>query len=149
MKEYKVTIPELSLKYKTSETKKIKITSPKDTYNYAKELFDADLIEYREEVIVIFCNRANNTTGFMKISSGGVAGSIVDNKMILSSALLAGSSNILLAHNHPSNNTEPSSSDKHITEKLKDAANLLDINLLDHVIVGSDSYFSFAEEGLI
>jgi DNA repair protein RadC len=83
------------------------------------------------------------------ISKGGVAGTVVDNKIIFKHALNNLSSSIVLVHNHPSTNLKPSKADLDITKKIATSAKLLDINVLDHIIIGGDSYFSFADEDLL
>lgn len=100
-----------------------------------------------EEFWVIFLNRANRVIRTEKISQGGVAGTVVDTKIIVKMAIECLSSNIILLHNHPSGNLEVSAQDKNVTQKIKDACNLLDIKLLDHIIVGGKAYKSFSDEG--
>lgn len=94
-------------------------------------------------------NRSNNTIGYAKISQGGVAGTVVDVKIIAKYAIDTLASSVILAHNHPSGNTQPSRADKDITQKIKDSLKLFDISVLDHIILTEDEYFSFADEGLI
>ncbi|MFT5383884.1 MAG: DNA repair protein RadC [Saprospiraceae bacterium] len=85
-----------------------------------------------------------------KISSGGMAGTVVDAKIIFRKALENGpASGIILAHNHPSGNLKPSQADIDITKKLKKAGETLDINVLDHLIIAGQSYYSFADDGLL
>ncbi len=83
------------------------------------------------------------------MSSGGITGTIVDLRMIFSAALKANATNIMIAHNHPSGNTKPSQADKHMTAKIRQAGELLDIKLLDHLIITSESYYSFADDGVL
>jgi len=106
-------------------------------------------IEYREEFIILCLNRANKVLGYSKISSGGTAGTVADPKIIFQIALKANASSIILAHNHPSGNTEPSESDRKHTAKLRKAGSLLDIQVLDHIIITAESFKSFADDGLI
>ncbi|MFP4017963.1 MAG: JAB domain-containing protein [Bacteroidales bacterium] len=149
MKTYKSPLPELSLKYKKGDFKKIRITNSKEASQVIREFFDADLIEYREEMFVLFTNRKNNTIGYMKISVGGTSGTVTDPKMIFSTALLSGAYGIILAHNHPSGETFPSKPDRAITKKIMKGAELMDMVLLDHIIITADSYYSFADEGTL
>ncbi|MBW7951310.1 MAG: JAB domain-containing protein, partial [Chitinophagaceae bacterium] len=79
----------------------------------------------------------------------GITGTLVDTRIILKNALSYGATNIILCHNHPSGNLKPSDADKKITNKIKQAATLLDIHLLDHIIVSDEGYFSFADDGLL
>jgi len=148
MKEYKSKLPELSLKYKTGEINRIKVTSSRDIEKFIRKLFDADTIEYSEEFLIVLLNRANNTIGYAKISSGGTAGTVVDIKMILTYFIKSGASSMIMAHNHPSGNLQPSKADKTITNKVQNALSYMDGILLDHIIVTNESYFSFTDEGL-
>lgn len=149
MKKYKGSIPEITLKYKTGEIKKVQIMSSRDAYYFLKELYDQDTIELNETCIALFLNRANNTIGWFKVSQGGINATVVDNKLIVATALKCAASSIILSHNHPSGNSKPGETDKTATNTLKDACSLFDITLLDHIICTSKEYFSFADDGLI
>jgi len=102
-----------------------------------------------EEFWLLMLNRANRILGRYKVSQGGLSGTIIDTRIILKKALDNLASSIIVCHNHPSGNKQPSDADLKITEKLKKAAEMLEIKLLDHVIIADKSYFSFADEGLI
>jgi DNA repair protein RadC len=102
-----------------------------------------------EEFWILMLNRANEVIEVKKISSGGVAGTVADAKMIFQPALAKLCAGIILGHNHPSGNLRPSMADKQLTEKLVKAGKTLDINVLDHLIIGGNKYYSFADEGLI
>lgn len=102
-----------------------------------------------EEFWVLMLNRANRVMGKHMISRGGISGTIADPKVIFNRALLAQSSSIILVHNHPSGNTQPSNADRDITRKLRNAGDFLDLPVLDHLIIAEDGYFSFADEGLL
>ena len=84
--------------------------------------------------------------GIYPLSKGGVTGTVVDAKLVFSVALKCNASNLIIAHNHPSGNLKPSEADKSLTLKLKKAANLLDITLLDHLILSKEGYYSFQDE---
>ncbi|UBM63318.1 DNA repair protein RadC [Candidatus Sulfidibacterium hydrothermale] len=123
-----------------------KITSSRDMY----ELLLPELTDrYYEAFYVVFLDRANKIIRKLNISTGGVAGTVVDPKRIFKQALDFNASSIILAHNHPSDNLKPSENDIKLTRKLKRAGEALDISVLDHIIVGNDNYFSFADEGLL
>ena len=94
-------------------------------------------------------NRANKVLGIFELSTGGVSGTVADPKIIFVAALKGGASGIIVAHNHPSGNLTASQSDIDLTRKLKEAGKFLEIQLLDHVLVTTEGYFSFADEGLI
>ena len=102
-----------------------------------------------EEFWLLMLNRANRVLGKFKVSQGGLSGTVIDTRIILKKALDNLASSIIVCHNHPSGNKQPSDADVKITEKLKKAAEMLEIKLLDHVIIADKSYFSFADEGLI
>lgn len=102
-----------------------------------------------EEFWVLYLNRRNQLLKKLCISSGGVSGTVVDAKMVFKPALDLLASQIILAHNHPSGNLKPSTADKNLTQKLKRAAQSLDIQILDHLIIASRSYLSFSDEGLL
>jgi DNA repair protein RadC len=87
--------------------------------------------------------------GSYQLSKGGITGTIADVRLILSVALKTLASGLILAHNHPSGNLKPSEADKHITSKIRQAAKLLDIELLDHIIISSEGYYSFMDDGKI
>ncbi|MDD5356051.1 MAG: JAB domain-containing protein [Candidatus Omnitrophica bacterium] len=102
-----------------------------------------------EEFHVLFMNRSNKVTGKMKLSQGGISGTVTDVRLVMKRAIQAGASGIIVAHNHPSGNLNPSESDTKITCKIKEAGTLLDIQLLDHIIIAEKDYYSFADNGLI
>lgn len=102
-----------------------------------------------EECWVLYLNRANKLVAKERVSAGGISSTIVDVKMIIRSALEKLASSIILVHNHPSGNPAPGENDKIQTKIIRKAASFFDITLLDHIIIAGDSYFSFADDGLI
>ena len=102
-----------------------------------------------EEFWIILLNRAHKVLDTEKISQGGLTGTVIDTRMILKYALEKRATSIIISHNHPSGNTKPSEADINITRKIKKAAEIMDITLLDHLIVAGKSYLSFADEGLL
>ena len=106
-------------------------------------------LELAESFKVLFLNRANQVTGVYTVSNGGITGTIADPRLIFIAALKGAACSLILAHNHPSGNLKPSATDISLTEKIVHAGRFLDINVLDHLIVTADSYFSFADEGLV
>lgn len=141
------TISHIQLKTIQTNFPKKKITNSDDSYNFIKQFYSDD-IEIYESFFILLLDRANNTTGYAKISQGGVAGTIVDPKIIAKYAVDFLASGIILAHNHPSGNTVPSIQDREMTSKLKNAMKLLDIEVLDHIILTSEDYYSFADNGV-
>jgi len=114
--------------------------------NYLKVL----LKDYNYEVFaVIFLNRANKIKHFEIMSRGGITGTVADPRLILKKALEKDATSIVLSHNHPSGNLMPSRADEEITRKIKQAASYFDINVIDHIIVSEEGYYSFADEGVI
>ncbi len=108
----------------------------------------ARLCHYEHELFaVLFLNRGNRIKHFEIISQGGITGTVADPRIILKRALEHSAVNLVLSHNHPSGNIRPSRSDELITQRIKQAAALLDIRVLDHIIISSEGYYSFAEEG--
>lgn len=102
-----------------------------------------------EEFWILYLNNANKILEKFQISKGGITGTLVDVRITLKKALELGAVSLILAHNHPSGNLNPSEADKQLTQKLKTAAESMDIKILDHLIVTEKSYFSFADEGLM
>jgi DNA repair protein RadC len=148
MKTYKSNISGLRLVKVKSEFKKVKIKSSKDASTYIRAFFQDD-IEIYESFFMILLNRANNTEAYVKISQGGVVGTIVDVKLIAKYAIDCLASGVIVCHNHPSGELTPSDADRRITQKIKQALNFLDINLLDHIILTKENYLSFADEGIL
>ncbi|HEX2394129.1 MAG TPA: DNA repair protein RadC [Bacteroidales bacterium] len=124
----------------------IKITGSADVFNLIYPVL-TDL-SY-EEFWVIFLNRSNKVITKRKISQGGITGTVTDIRLILKNALENLATSIILSHNHPSGNLQPSEADISITRRLKESAALMDISLLDHLIIAGKSYFSFADENMI
>jgi len=102
-----------------------------------------------EEFWILYLNNSNKVIEQFQISKGGITGTLVDVRITLRKALELGAVSLILAHNHPSGNLNPSEADKQLTSKLKTAAESLDIKILDHLIVTEKSYFSFADEGML
>ena len=145
-KTYKSTISEYSLKYTKTDIQKTKITTSENAYSVIKKFYFDDINIY-ESFFILLLNRANNTTGFAKISQGGTAGTVVDIKIIAKYAVESLSSAVIICHNHPSGNKQPSDADLNITRKIKDALLLLDIKLIDHIIITENDFYSFADNG--
>ncbi len=148
MKNY--NFPIVELKYVLEYKPNFQVSYSLDSYHYAKSLFNKDTIALRESFFVIFLNRSNYVTGYFKMSEGGTAGTVIDMKLIFQAAILHSTQCMIVCHNHPSGNIKPSCQDITITNKIKNAAKLLDITLLDHIIVTPFSdYYSFADEGAL
>jgi len=122
-----------------------KITTSEDAYKLLLKIFDRDFMNIKEEAAVLYLNRANRVIGAYRVSSGGITGTVVDPRLILSVALKTLSCGLILAHTHPSGDLRPSRADIDLTEKLKQAAKYMDIQILDHLIITSESYTSVLE----
>ena len=123
-----------------------KITSSNDAYNCLYSIME----DLNHEVFkILILNRNNQVTRIEDISVGGVAGTVVDPKIIFKKALDANASSIILSHNHPSGNLKPSQADISITKRIVSAGNTLEIRVLDHLIISDKGYFSFLDEGMM
>jgi len=123
-----------------------KITTSREVYEIFHPLL-CDLLY--EEFWILLLNRSNRVIEKKRVSQGGIAGTVTDIRLILKHALLYSASSIILCHNHPSGNLQPSRSDRGITEKLVAASDLMEMKILDHIIVSDHSYLSFADEGML
>ncbi len=139
-KDTRINYPEYS------ELPSKKITSPKDFY----ELFNPLLREETKEVfLVAWLSSSNKVQGFEIISSGILNSAVVDPRAVFRSAIIANCANIIVAHNHPSGNQDPSNEDITLTKKLVEAGRIIEINIFDHIIFAEDKYTSFVERRLI
>jgi DNA repair protein RadC len=102
-----------------------------------------------EEFWILFLNRSNKVIDRMKLSQGGISGTVTDVRLVMKRAIEYLASGIIVCHNHPSGNLNPSESDSKITSKIKEAGNLMDIQLLDHLIITDKDYYSFADNGML
>lgn len=139
--------PQIKIKVSLTKGEKVKIQSPEDAHNVFRKLFSKDTLNFSEEMVMLALNRQNEVYGWYRVSSGGTTGTICDPKVIFSILLNAGASAFILAHNHPSNTLSPSDQDKEVTQKLKKAGHLLDIDFLDHLILTDTSFYSMTENG--
>ena len=152
MKPQQTTIAEVQLIYKSKvkASDRKKITCSRDAYKIFMENWNPDIIEFVEEFKILLMNRSNSVLGILEISKGGISGTVTDVRLIYQGAIKANASGIIVCHNHPSGNLNPSESDVKITQKIKEAGSLMDIQLLDHLIITTDdSYYSFADNGLL
>ncbi len=138
---------ELGLRRKHMEIPdKPKITSSKEAFEFIHS-FISDIAH--EEFWVVFLNRSNKIIDKYKLSQGGISGTVIDVRLLLKRALELLASSLIICHNHPSGNLQPSDNDIKITDKIKTAAQQMDIKLLDHLIIFDNSYLSFSDEGLL
>lgn len=148
--EEETGVPEIKLSYISPKEKVIKgtITRSQDADKILREIYRADEIEVQEQMIVLYLNNSHEVIGFYRHSLGGITSTVVDVRLILSAALKSLSTGIIISHNHPSGKNEPSTPDLAITKKLREAGKIMDIQLLDHIIITKDKYYSFSDEGL-
>ena len=125
---------------------KIRIAGSQDVYTLFQPVL-GDLAH--EEFWILLMNRANRVIDNIRISQGGISGTVIDVRIILKHALDRLASAMILCHNHPSGNLKPSEADMKITSKISDSCRTMDLQLLDHLIIADNSYFSFSDEGLI
>lgn len=138
---------ELSKRKQLQQNEVIKrITSSKNVFQIMKPIL-GELPH--EEFWILFLNNANNIIETYKQSQGGITGTVVDIRLIFKKAVQLHSVGLIICHNHPSGKLNPSVADKQLTEKINNAAKILDIKLLDHIIITENDYFSFADEGLL
>ena len=142
-------IAEISIHYKPSKlfVECKSASSSYASYNVLKQ--DWEHLYYKESFKILLLNTAHNIMGISKIGEGGTASVEVDAKIIFQTALKANASFIICAHNHPTGNLKPSKCDLNLTRQLVQAGKFLSIEVLDHLILGHDSYYSFADNGLI
>ena len=143
------TLAEVQVTYSTKIAAKdrFKITCSADVAKVFRQIWPS--FEHVEYFYIFLLNRANHVLGYHQVSKGGISGTVVDQKVIFQVALKCHASNIILAHNHPSGNTDPSCADKEFTQKAKEVGKILEIPVIDHLILTESDYFSFADEGLL
>ena len=144
-------VAEVGLTYKSAPdaTNRPIVNSSRSAYEMLLKTWDKDTLELQEQFKVLLLSRTNKVLGIYEVSQGSTCGTVVDPKLVFVAALKAAASSIIISHNHPSGNTKPSEADKQLTQKLSAGAQLLDIQLLDHIIVTAAHYCSFADEGLM
>jgi len=142
-------LAEIKVSYTNQQAQRQKVLHSKAIYDAILPVWNSGAIEYIEEAKIILLNRANEILGVYELSKGGISGTIVDIRIILGVALKCNASAIVLLHNHPSGNLQPSEPDRVITTKLRDACKLLDLLLLDHLIISKNGYYSFADNGTL
>lgn len=141
-------VSEAQVFYKSKSKAVIEVKSSEKCFELFRPFFE-EIIEYREFFYVMYLNRKNKLIHVQKISEGGCSGTVVDGKNIFQGALLANAQAIILCHNHPSGCTRPSESDITLTKKMRLIGEYMDMPVLDHLIISDDSYFSFADQGLM
>lgn len=146
-----LNVAEIQLSYKShvKPSERVKITCSRDAYNVLLQTWDENKLEFVEQFKVMLLNRANKVLGVFEVSTGSTTATVADPKIIFAAAIKANASGIIIAHNHPSGNLSPSQQDIDLTRKVKDGGKILEVQLLDHVIITTESYYSFADEGIL
>lgn len=143
-------VPEIQVSYKRRKGIPYpKITTSTDAYEIFMRIWDMDTIELQEQFKVLFLNRGNRAFAMHTLSIGGMTSTVVDVRLLFGIALKTAAVGIIVAHNHPSGNIEPSTRDKLITEQIVSIGKLHDIRVLDHIIITPDGHYSFADEGTL
>lgn len=144
-------VAEITLKYNPNipASKRPVVNCAADAHKIFMSTWDKDILELQEQFKIMLLNRNNRVLGVVTTSTGGITGTIADPKVIFAAALKGAASSVILAHNHPSGNLSPSNQDKTITRKLSQIGVMLEINVVDHLIFTTDSYYSFSENGIL
>ena len=140
-------IPKVRLSYVGDSSPKVKVSDSTVSYRLFKDSYEAGEIEMQEQFKVLYLNNSNKVLGIHTVSTGGITSTIVDPRIIFSGALLAHASAIILCHNHPSGALFPSLQDDNLTKKLCDGGSILGITVVDHIIVTTDGYYSYRDNG--
>jgi DNA repair protein RadC len=148
-RQFEVAEIQLSYRSKVKPSQRPKVSSSKDAYDILLENWDEDKLEFIEQFKVLLLNRASKVLGIYEASTGGVSGTVADPKLIFAAAIKANASAVILSHCHPSGQLKPSDADINLTKKLIEGGKFLEIQVLDHIIITSESYCSFADEGLM
>ena len=149
IRENQVSEITLSYKPRLKPPERPKISCSSDAKDVFTKVWDENKIEFVEEFKVMLLNRANRVIGIVSISAGGISGTVADPKLIFAAGLKACASSVIIAHNHPSGNLNSSQADIKLTQRMKKAGEVLEMPMLDHIILTSEGYYSFADEGML
>ncbi|MFW0736245.1 JAB domain-containing protein [Flavobacterium sp. T12S277] len=138
---------ELIYKTKVKASERPHITSSKATYKLALKSWNPDKIEFLEQFKILLLNKANRVLGIYEMSTGGITATTVDLRLLFTAALKAKATALIMLHNHPSGKVFPSTADKLITRKVKEAGTILDIEVVDLLIITPEGYYSLADNG--
>jgi DNA repair protein RadC len=146
-----LNVAEIQLSYKShvKPSERAVIKTSRDAYNVLLQTWDDCKLEFVEQFKVILLNRANKVLGVFEVSTGSTTATIADPKIIFAAAIKANACGIIIAHNHPSGSLSPSQPDIDLTRKVKEGGKILEVQLLDHIIITTESYYSFADEGIL
>ena len=147
--DYRVAEVELSYRNRVPNKSRKKVVDSHSAYKVLRECFSDDTIDYRESFKVLYLNQNNHVLGWSTISEGGITKTMADVRLIMQGALLANATAMILAHNHPSGSIRPSREDDLLTRRIVEAAQLMDLRVADHIILTSEDYYSYDDEGRI
>jgi DNA repair protein RadC len=150
-KQTSFKVAEVQLVYKSTcdITLRPRITRSSDCYDILLSAWNHETIELCEEFKILLLNRANKVLAISTLSQGGTSGTVVDPKLVFTTALKLKASSLIMAHNHPSGELKPSEADIRLTKNLIEGGKILDLIVLDHLIISPRGYYSFGDEGLI
>ncbi|MDD2570754.1 MAG: JAB domain-containing protein [Candidatus Cloacimonetes bacterium] len=146
---FNFNLAEITVNYSTKvkAADRPRVSCSRDAEQLLRKVFPS--LEHVEYFYIICLNRANQVLGFHQVSKGGISGTVTDVRVIFQVAIKSCSSGLILAHNHPSGNLQPSEVDLKITRKIKEAGALLDVSVLDHIIIADEGYLSMADENQV
>jgi hypothetical protein len=144
--EEEFRVREIDVTFREDRLMLSSVRSSDDAYRFLKEVI-SDGLEVQEHFVVLYLNHANHLIGYYRHTKGTINSTQVDVELIVATGLKILAKSVILSHNHPSGNSNPSEADKQITRKIKDAFKYFDVSVLDHLIVTKNSYYSFADEG--
>lgn len=142
-------LTEILISYKNKNQDAVKVSSSVEVYNFILNHWDDDTLDIQENVKMLLLNSSNTILGVYDVSRGGINSTVIDLRLVLSVALKCLASSIILVHNHPSGNINPSEQDREFTKKIKSACKFLEIQLFNHIIITRHDYYSFADNGYI
>lgn len=144
-------LAELKVAYRsrTKVRERRQLRNPGDVEAYLRAVWNGATLELVEEFLVVCLNGHHEALGWVKVASGGFNAAPVDPRLVFAVALQTASSAVVVAHNHPSGNAEPSAQDKEVTRRLKEGGKVLGVSVLDHLILTREAAFSFADHGLL
>jgi DNA repair protein RadC len=147
---YSVSEVKLTYQTKVKPSERKKICCSRDTYQLLTNgVYDMETIEHREFFKIVLLNTTNKVLGVFCVSEGGINEALVDLRLVLQAVILSNASGIILSHNHPSGGLMPSPQDDNLTARIKRACEIMGITVLDHLIITSESYYSYADESRI
>jgi DNA repair protein RadC len=141
--------PQIKVRYSRGKRFLGKVTKSEDAAGFARKTYGRGKIQLQEAFVVLFCNFRHEIIGYYLHSTGAINSTVADVRVIFAAALTSLATAMILVHNHPSGNLKPSKADELITEKFVQAGKILEITVLDHLILTKESYFSFADSGLM